>query len=85
VWQAPTVVLTNARPAMTVSRRERNLHVLKTCSTFDLIGFQHVRGSTAFMHDSEIMNELELKLMSELPTGDYVLFPFTPADGSPGS
>ena len=85
VWSQPDVILANVRPAISVSRRERNLHVLKSCGAVNLVDFQSVNSSTAFMHDPDIMNELELKLMSEFPTGDYVLFPFEPADGSPGS
>jgi hypothetical protein len=85
VWKETEVLLTKVKPATTVSRRERNLFVLRSCSTFHLVDFHSVRGATAFMHDSSIMDDLELKMMSELPTGDYVFFPFEPADGTLGS
>jgi hypothetical protein len=79
------VVLAKVKPAISVSRRERNLHALKSCGAVNLVDFQSVSSSTACMRDPDIMNELELKLMSEFLTGDYVLFPFEPADGSEGS
>jgi hypothetical protein len=86
VWkETAEVLLTKVKPATTVARRERNLFVLRSCSTFHLVDFHSVRGATAFMHDSSIMDDLELKMMSERPTGDYVFFPFEPADGTLGS
>lgn len=85
VWRESEVRITKVRAATSLTKRERNLFVLQSCCSFDLVGFQSVRGATAFMHDSSIMDHLELKLMSELPRGDYVFFPFQPADGTLGS
>ena len=85
VWSGPEVVLTKAFVAARLSRREKNLHVLRACSKFNIIDFKPVDGAVAFMQHDFIMNELELKLMSELPMGDHVFFPFEPADGTPGA
>ncbi len=85
MWSAPEVVLTKAAVAPSLSRREKNLHVLRACSNFNIIDFKAVEGAVAFMQDDSIMNELDLKIMSELPAGDHVFFPFEPADGTPGA
>lgn len=85
VWQEAEVRLAKVKPSIPVSRRERNLAALRSCSSFNLVEFQAVRGATAFMHDSSVIDQLELKVLTELPAGDHVFFPFAPADGTLGS
>ena len=74
VWQEPEVDLHGISVGAVFSVRTKNEQVLKEWPALTTV--VPVSGGTPFYHDTEIMDNVELKVLKECPRGDITFFPF---------
>jgi hypothetical protein len=74
VWQDPEVDLRGISVDVDVPLRSKNDQVLKAWPALTTV--VQVSGSTPFYHNTEIMDYVELKVLTECPGGDITFFPF---------
>ena len=76
VWQDPEVDLRGVTMSSGLSVKSKNEELLKVFA--DLATCACIAGAKPFYQDPAIMDNLELKMLKELPPGDMVFFPFAP-------
>jgi len=76
VWQDPEVDLRGIALPSNLSTKQKNEELLRAFPSFATC--VRVNGASPFYSSPSIVEELELQVLKELPTGDVVFFPFAP-------
>ena len=69
-----------ALSTVSMSQKEKNWATLRQFRDVPFDTFVPVEGGVPFHMDNDIMDNTRMRILHELPVGDYTFFPFEPID-----